>query len=278
MKQMTMSNILVSLSSVPKRFGNTLPIVLRELDKQSLRCDFLLCIPQAYRKWGAVEEADIGPLPNHITLYRPSEDFGPATKLLGALEYANGRGYDAIITVDDDVVFSNPKYLEYLAGFHDVSKDVCWTVGGIKLSSWPYHNRFGLQYDRRFQQVDAVRGVTGTVYPADKLLASSLPFQLRKELPDGVFHDDDAYFGSVLHQLNVPLFAIPMMPGNVVKELDGSNESAVAEKAELPRTLNESRIFRYMAKKNLIGHGHFRGKMPRDLRDAVEEYVASFLD
>ena len=271
-----MSKILVSLSSVPKRFGSTLPVVLKELEKQSLSCDFLLCIPIIYRKWGPIEEDDIGLLPNHITLYRPSEDFGPATKLLGALEYANGRGYDTIITVDDDVVFSDPQYLEYLAGFHNIARDVCWTVGGIKLSAWPYHNRFGLQYDRKFERIDAVRGVTGTVYPAEKLLASTLPFQLRKRLPDGIFHDDDAYFGAVLHQMNIPLYAIPMMPGNIVKELDGSNESAVAENAELPRTLNESRIFRYMATKNLIGHGHFRRKLPRGLRKNLKEYIASF--
>lgn len=271
-----MPKVLVSLTSVPKRLKSSLPIVLEELGKQSLDCDILLCVPHTYRKWGTVSAHDIGPLPEYVTLYRPSEDFGPATKLLGALEFSKDRDYDAIITVDDDVVFSNSKYLNYLAGFHEISADVCWTVGGIKLGSWPYHNRFGLQYDRRFQQVDAVRGVTGTVYPVKKLMETPLPFELRKQLPSGIFHDDDAYFGAVLYKLGIPLYAVPMMHGNNVVEVDNAGESAVIEKTEEPRTSNESRIFRFMARNHLIGRGHFRKKMPQALRDRLEKYIAEF--
>lgn len=250
--------ILVALTTIPRRLKSSVPDVFACLKAQDLEFDVVISVPRTYRKWGAIDESAVSEIPNWVNLHRPTEDFGPATKLLGALEFASNRNYDHIITVDDDVIFSPKNYLSYLAGYSSIDPDAAWTVGGIQLSCWPYHNRFGLRYNSEYCYVNAVRGVAGTVYPVRKLLSSNLPYSLRNKVLSNAFHDDDAYFGAVLHSMDIPIIAVPSHPHGGVVTIASSGESAVAEKQDRDRKTNESEFFRFCVRNKLIGNNLLR--------------------
>ncbi len=250
--------------------------MLQALTEQDLDADIVLNIPAVYRKWGPAPLDIAAHLPSRVEVNTTPEDFGPATKLLGALELPNVRDYDAIITVDDDVVFSSPRYLSYLANCFRIDPLNAYTIGGIALQSWPFHNKFGLAYGSKFRFVDAVRGVGGTVYPVAPLVRSTIPFELRKECPEGVFHDDDAYFGAVLHMLGVRVVAVPSMPNTFVREVNSSNTSGVAEGQTRSRANNESALFRAFVKGGLIGHGLRRRRLPASLEEALKRNLDRF--
>jgi hypothetical protein len=108
--------VLISLTSVPRRFDGALLEILGRLKSQHLQCEILLNIPRLYRKWGAVHVPDNLTKMKGVTVFSPTRDYGPGTNLLGALEYIqNRRDITHIITVDDDIVIEDDCHLHYLA-------------------------------------------------------------------------------------------------------------------------------------------------------------------
>lgn len=249
------SNFLISLTSIPRRLDGSLLEVLATLKKQSLKCDILVNIPKAYRKWGPVQLIP-SVLRNleDVVVFSPSVDYGPATKLLGALEYIQDRPeITHVITVDDDMLIDDPKHLAYLAKYSEILPDCAITFGGIKLEKFPFRHGDGLTYERKFSFVDAPAGYKGVLYPMQRLRNSRVPFEFSNNLPPGVFNDDDAYFGIVLSTLNIPLFAIPKRPrGSEIKSSPMEGGSAVVELAQKERTQNEMEIFQFA-----VSHGYF---------------------
>ena len=231
--------VLISLTTIPRRFDGALLEILDRLKYQRLGCEILLNIPRLYCKWGAV------PIPENltkmkgVTVFSPARDYGPGTKLLGALEYIQNRpDITHIITVDDDIVIEDDRHLQYLAAHARVFPDFAVTFGGIRLERFPFRFGDGLSYLHKFMFVDCVWGWRGVLYPVRRLRDSRLPFTFFENLPAGVYFDDDIYFGIVLSMLKIPLFAIPMcLPRGVgvrVSRMEGG--SAVQELIEKERT------------------------------------------
>lgn len=270
-------NVLVSLTTIPRRAeGTSLIETIGHLLQQDISCEILINIPHEYRKWGAFElPSFLDGMPG-ITIHRPSTDYGPATKLLGALEYVRSRPeIDHIVTVDDDICFQDTRHLRYLVTYARALPEHAVTVGGIRLKHEPYSSGDGLKYKNAFRYVDVPAGYKGVVYPVDKLGASQLPFELKDGLIEGVFHDDDAYFGIVLSQLGVPLIAVPERLGVPRRsEARGGGVSGVQEKATVDRRVNEGEIFRYARERNLIGSLSQRKMLPMPvLRQALGVYL-----
>jgi hypothetical protein len=236
-----MSPILLSLTSIPRRFETTLPEVVRSLRRQSVDSPVLVNIPTSYRKWGpATVPAWLDGM-NEVHVHRPSMDYGPATKLLGALEYARERPeIEYIVTCDDDMVPRSSRHIEHLITCARLLPGCAVTIKGIELLHPPYRARNGLDYRSRNRPVHAPAGYNCVVYPARKLLETATPFTLRNTLADGVFHDDDAYFGLVLSVLNIPLIAVP---GQKTRSVGDDGGSGVAEAAGRDRRDNEMDIF-----------------------------------
>lgn len=117
---------------------------------------------------------------------------------------------------------------------------------------WPYARRNGLCYNN-IGFVDAVAGYRGVLYPATPLLRDDRIFTGMADLPAGIFHDDDAYFGIMLAILGVPLYAIPEYSGggHYVK-LEEGEESAVQAHAENHRVINESLIYRFAVSRGML--------------------------
>jgi glycosyltransferase involved in cell wall biosynthesis len=241
-----MKKIVVSLTSIPRRFETSLPQVIDSLLSQDTQFEIVINIPLIYAKWGAPDIPRNIAANRGVNIFRPSEDFGPATKLLGALQYCKGRNdVDYIITVDDDIVIMQRDYIRYLAACAAACPGAAVTIGGIALRHFPYSNKGGLKYRCKLKYVDIPAGYRGVSYPAKTLLGSRVPFDLKNDLPPGIFHDDDAYFGMVLDKLGIPLVAIPRKRGRGNHSAEGAGGSAVAEFADKERADNESELFQY---------------------------------
>jgi hypothetical protein len=253
----------ISLTTIPRRFGSCLQAVLDALSRQSASARILLNIPASYRKWHAPD------MPRHLSsvarleLNRPDHDYGPATKLLGALGHLrDDTEVTHVVTVDDDMLLQDPHYLAYLMDYSRILPDCAITIGGIDLTHPPYATTDGLRYRNRFRLVDIPAGYRGVVYPLATLKASPLPFSLQATLPEGIFHDDDAYFGILLSLLGIPLLAVPCKPGPQPTKAPDSGSSGVAERTLAERIDNEATIFRFAVDNGLL----FRTKTPENRR------------
>ena len=101
--------LVVSLTSIPPRFGNLRQLV-GSLKAQSRPPDrIIVTIPEHYRRFpGHWRPPDIA----GVTVFRPETDYGPAGKALGAMQVMDGQACQ-ILYCDDDWCFGP----DWIAGF-----------------------------------------------------------------------------------------------------------------------------------------------------------------
>ncbi len=94
---------IISLSSIPPRFAKLAPTLNSLVDQVGPINEIRLYIPKRYRRFPEYD-GSLPAVPDGITLVRPDDDMGPASKVLfAAREF---RGKDAqILFCDDDKVF-----------------------------------------------------------------------------------------------------------------------------------------------------------------------------
>jgi len=253
MKRKNMEQVLISLTSIPRRFDSSLIEVLNSLKKQHRKCKIILNIPKEYKKWGEPEIPEELLNDKEIILWRPAKDYGPATKLLGALEYiSKNPGFKYVLTVDDDLYYKDCEYLDYILEFSKLMPSCALTTHGIKLKHYPFEHKNGLEYINKFCFVDVPAGYRYVLYPVEPLMKDDSIFTFSEKLPKGIFNDDDAYFGIFLNYINVPLFAMPKKPG--IKGILACNagSSGVTEKVEKSREKNVTEIFQYAVQNKLF--------------------------
>ncbi|EJL48892.1 hypothetical protein PMI09_05713 [Rhizobium sp. CF122] len=94
---------IISLSSIPSRFDKLAP-TLNSLVKQNGPIDEIrLYIPKRYRRFPEYD-GSLPLVPEGITIVRPDEDMGPASKVLFAARDLRGKSVQ-ILFCDDDKVF-----------------------------------------------------------------------------------------------------------------------------------------------------------------------------
>jgi glycosyltransferase involved in cell wall biosynthesis len=254
----TYPRVLLSVTSVPQRFDNSLREVVSKL--QETGETVVVCLPTHYRKWGRAPTPDYLTNYSNIVLFQPSKDYGPATKLLGALEYIHGAKdtFDAIVTLDDDLYYADTSAAITYLKQQSLQRPGCViTIGGLKLGHFPYRPKNGV-YGNNVGYVDAVAGFRGVYYPLDKIKHDRRIFDFVSEFPEGIFNDDDAYFGICLSRMEVPIFAVKPPKRNsdrvavTLVSAQGAGGSAVQEKAEMNRIDNAMRIFQFAVSKGWL--------------------------
>ncbi len=242
---------LIAITSIPRRFDTSLRDVLRSLD--GTKRPIVLSIPAAYNKWGKTTIPECLRSIENLTVHQPPVDYGPATKLLGALDYlhATGLSFDNIITFDDDCYYNDPAaviaYLEHAAA---ENPGAAVTVGGIRLDRPPYRSKNGL-FHGCMGFVDVVCGWRGVLYPVAPLLRDRRIFDMQAETLPGTAHEDDAYFGICLSRMQVPLVSLKELrhttDGRPLKIMAsvGAGTSAVQEHVEKDRVDNEMEILQH---------------------------------
>jgi hypothetical protein len=92
--------IVVTLTSIPPRFGN-LPRKFASLARQTIRPDRVeLQLPREYRRFPGPRPA-LPPLPDWVHVMETDTDLGPATKVLPAVRRWRGTATDLLICDDD---------------------------------------------------------------------------------------------------------------------------------------------------------------------------------
>lgn len=113
--------LVVSLSSIPPRFGELGP-ALEGLLRQTTSIDEIrLYIPKHYRRFPEFD-GQIPDVPRGIRVIQPDEDLGPATKVLFAADDLAGTDTD-LIYCDDDRLYA-PEWFENMIAARSDRKNI----------------------------------------------------------------------------------------------------------------------------------------------------------
>ena len=248
---MNNDNTIISITSIPQRLNNCTIDIINILKKNKLCLPILLNIPLLYKKWGTHTIPNIILNDNDIILYHPIKDYGPSTKLLGALEYIeNNPKYEYIITMDDDEYYNNiDEYLDFMFDNSNKYFNYILTIGGIKLNNYPYMNNNGLIYNNSNIFVDIPAGLFGCVYPIHYFKNNKIIFELYNDLPEGIFNDDDLYFGIIAGYMKIPIYSLKLPINIKLIDHQESKKSGVVDKTNIRREINESNIIQYACSK-----------------------------
>ncbi len=112
--------LVISLSSVPPRFGR-IGATLRSLLAQRAKVQrILLCIPRAYRRFPDWD-GTLPQVPEGVEILRCDEDLGPATKVLAPARALAGQGV-RLLYCDDDRAYV-PDWAERLLAAAEAHPD-----------------------------------------------------------------------------------------------------------------------------------------------------------
>jgi len=259
-------HILVSVTTIPRRFAQSLPAVIASIQRQTLRVKIIVNVSDNYVKWPGTS---VGPIPEawthdpDILVYTTSRDYGPATKLLGAIEFlAAGEERQGIVpsqithilTIDDDIDYTDTQFIQRFVDAIAKYPRYVLPIKSICLGCAPYHHCKGLIYDRE-GFVDVPRGFHGVAYPLSELAPDRFymsPEFIGTLIPE-VFNDDDAFFGIILGIMNVPIFVINhrLETGSV-----DAGESAVQENSSKNRMTAEMEIYQFAVQRGYLPNKH----------------------
>ncbi|MWD29154.1 glycosyltransferase family 2 protein [Aquicoccus sp. SCR17] len=121
--------LIVTLTSIPPRFGEIGP-TLDSLRQQTAAIDEIrLYIPRHYRRFPDYD-GHLPDIPAGVTIHRPENDLGPATKLLFAARDFRGQEDVQILFCDDDRIYP-PEWAAELSALQAERPDEA-----VALSGW----------------------------------------------------------------------------------------------------------------------------------------------
>lgn len=204
--------IVVSLTTIPSRLSLIQPVIDSIL-AQSVSPDIIeLYIPRVYRRieLGVVNESDF---PQRCKVMRCDVDYGPATKIVPALEKYKDKQDVVLIYCDDDRLYER-RWIERLLEGSKRHPGACIAEQGFKVSdreagitNRPSYKPSILKklkdiFFRRSQptQVDVAEGYGG-VLVRPSFFDSSV-----KTIPDVFWAVDDIWLSGKLAEAGVPIY------------------------------------------------------------------------
>lgn len=152
-------NIYITLTTIPPRFlSDEFEVILNELVDQTINpAKIFISLPHQYKRSFNYDKnkfedkiKQITDKYNLVEILR-TNDYGPATKLLGLLESKTLNDNDLIIVLDDDVAYCNSIVSNYNIAFKLYDADICafnqhniakWTPYMIKTKKEIYFNKY----------------------------------------------------------------------------------------------------------------------------------------
>lgn len=210
------TKVVVSLSTIPSRV-NLLLRTLRTIEAQRLAPDeIILCLPHFSEREQAPYEVPEG-LSDLVRVVR-CEDYGPGTKLLGAL--SAGLPDDTIIvTIDDDIDYEE-HVLEKLVESALAHPDAAIGFSGWNVERLLYENEFELAYEEKGgiplgeRRVNILEGYRGVAYRRSFFAAG---IESLYELSHDAFFVDDVWISGYLAQRGVPKIVRRFGPGRLTE-------------------------------------------------------------
>lgn len=112
-------SVYVSLTTIPSRIGKVARSIESLLAQTHKPARIFLCIPETYRRFGPAPPIpdSLYRLGDRVEVVRCAEDFGPGTKLLGALHLVPRTPSTLLVLVDDDVRYADYMLEAFVAAF-----------------------------------------------------------------------------------------------------------------------------------------------------------------
>lgn len=182
---------VIALSSIPPRLPRLAPVLTRLLAQRPAPARVLLCLPRTWRRFpGAV---NLPALPEGVEVVTVPEDYGPATKALGAAPLLAGR-IGRLIYCDDDWLMP-PGWAAALLGAQRAGEAVAATGYGV--------TRLRRQGTAREGFADVAQGYSGVlVDPAWLCRPDIAPPQAARAV-------DDIWLSGQLARQGVPIRLAP---------------------------------------------------------------------
>jgi hypothetical protein len=224
---------IISLSTIPPRFPALAPTLNSLVEQNGPIDEIRLYIPKRYRRFPDYD-GSLPAVPNGITIVRPEEDLGPASKVLFAARDLRGQRAQ-ILFCDDDKVFS-PNWASQLFAAQDerpgecvalIGKDVPASIGkpsaflpkavrrrktDLKLRARRLQHKLGtivLRLDRpkpmpnliaRGGYVDILQGLGGVVVRPEFF------DDVAYEIPEVIWAVDDVWLSGMLALKGIPIW------------------------------------------------------------------------
>lgn len=222
--------VFVSLTTIPPRMAS-LERCLDSLAAQTLRPErIFVCIPKAYRRFAMPDPLpfDLSRFGDLVEIVRPDQDFGPGTKLLGAVDRVPKDDDALLVLVDDD--------LSYRPGMLQTFADAFRERPDAAASFHVY----------RYRGLDVGQGADGFAIPA-KVLAGIWPYHARVRKSAFAFFVDDLWISYYLWMNSVPIRSVAGRGGTGEGIYDVVNDAeALARQSGLftrKRTMLRTRWF-----------------------------------
>lgn len=250
--------IVASYTTIPSRYD----ILKRSIGTMIDQTYPLDCIYVTIPKYSKRLKKEYPPIPEDLasicTIIRCDDDFGPITKLYGALITETDPD-TCIISCDDDVIFPN-NFVQIMIDHHTIypKSVICGTgalisKGLICISIVSTLNNFhkwsgltGFKVGKQGRCVDLIFGVAGVLYfrgafpPNDLLYDEILQYSLKD---DSIFHNDDVLISGYLSKHKIErriFFDIPSI------KQGGGNDALSASPnmiSRLHQSINKAQAF-----------------------------------
>ena len=236
-----MSKLVVSLSSIPPRFAELAPTLNSLVNQSADIAGVYLYVPESYRRFPEWD-GSLPDVPAGVEVRRCAEDWGPATKILGAARDFKGQDVDILFGDDDrdyprhwarrfvDDRKKNPNAAIANLGFqahmiadstaprdHQPRAERSWRITDIEFQAkflfrqimagrnWRQVGEPRRRVFKRSGYVDIFEGCAGVLVRPDFFddVAYDIPAELR--------HVDDIWLSGMLGRMGVPIW----LHGNV---------------------------------------------------------------
>jgi len=200
----TVNDVVISLTTTPPRIQKIWPTIHSLLLQSQLPSKIYLWIPKHYKRFNNTSIPHIPEFLNHplIQVERIDKDWGPATKLLPALEKFKDLPETKIIVVDDDRVYP-PELISTLIIHASAHPKSAITLIGTDIKQ---HKRIKYKKTRVPYPVDVLMGHGG--YLVKPKFFSPAVFDY-SQAPFEAFFEDDVWLSGHLFRNTISRLRVP---------------------------------------------------------------------
>ena len=165
--------VVISLTTLPTRLDKLL-VTLKSLNNQTVPPDEIyLTLPINCERLNMKYTDITDQVKNLCTIVKIDQDYGPITKIVGALKKEKDPD-TIIITVDDDIIYP-PTLIEDLMYWHGKYPDSALGSSGLAIGSYPFryslifnqehqNHWFTMKPSSRRNKTDIIYGYAGALY------------------------------------------------------------------------------------------------------------------
>lgn len=232
--------LVVTCTTLPDRY-DTLLRTLKCVKNQDYIVDAIyVTIPYVAKRLNKTYPDIPKEISDIAKIVRIEQDYGPLTKMYGALYYEKNPN-TIIISLDDDCIYPN-NLISYLVGLSKKEPNVaicgtgCLMGNGIILSSFytnvtyleRYNNFIGFKCPENGRYIDLIHGFAGVLYKRSFFPRKSQLYEKLFKYPlldDNVFCHDDVIISGYLKKNNIKMKTFKNIPSIIS---DVKNEDALS--------------------------------------------------